>query len=63
MYLGMVFILCAATVRLENMLTVLFIPIFIWYMNVFQIRPEEEMMEQKFGGEFLGYKESVRRWI
>lgn len=63
MYLGMVLILCAAVVRLENMLTVLFIPGFIWYMNEFQIKPEEEVMEQKFGEEFLDYKKKVRRWL
>ncbi len=63
MYLGMVLILCAAVVRLENMLTVLFIPIFIWYMNELQIKPEEEVMEQKFGDEFLEYKKKVRRWL
>ena len=63
MYLGMVLILCAAVVRLENMLTILFIPIFIWYMNELQIKPEEEVMEQKFGDEFLEYKKKVRRWL
>ncbi|WP_421773170.1 methyltransferase family protein [Gracilimonas sp.] len=63
MYLGMVLILCAAVVRLENMLTVLFIPGFIWYMNEFQIKPEEEVMEQKFEGEFPEYKKKVRRWL
>lgn len=63
MYLGMALILCAAVVRLENMLTMLFIPIFIWYMNEFQIKPEEQVMEQKFGEEFLGYKKKVRRWV
>ncbi|MBO6584971.1 MAG: isoprenylcysteine carboxylmethyltransferase family protein [Gracilimonas sp.] len=63
MYLGMVLILCAAVFKLGNLLTVLFIPCFIWYMNEFQIKSEEEVMEQKFGDEFLDYKKKVRRWV
>jgi protein-S-isoprenylcysteine O-methyltransferase Ste14 len=32
-------------------------------MNEFQIKPEEDVMEQKFGVEFSEYKKQVRRWI
>lgn len=63
MYLGMVLILLAGTVKLGNVVTFMIVPFFIWYMNVFQIHPEEEMMEQKFGEEFISYKKEVRRWI
>lgn len=63
MYLGMVFIMLAGVVKFGNTLSIMIIPLFIWYMNAFQIQPEEEVMEQKFGEEFLDYKKKVRRWI
>ncbi|MEQ8524135.1 isoprenylcysteine carboxylmethyltransferase family protein [Gracilimonas sp.] len=63
MYLGMVFILLAGVMKFGNGLTMLIPALFIWYMNIFQVQPEEEMMEQKFGKEFVEYKEEVRRWI
>lgn len=63
MYLGMAFILLAGVVKLGNGVAILMIPLFIWYMNVFQVQPEEEMMQQKFGEEYLEYKDSVRRWM
>jgi hypothetical protein len=47
----------------QNLFTALIIPCFIWYMNEFQIKPEEEVMEQKFWDEFLDYKKKVRRWV
>lgn len=63
MYLGMVFILLAGVVKFGNGLAILVVPLFIFYINVFQIQPEEEMLQQKFGEEFLEYRQSVRRWI
>ena len=63
MYLGMVFILLAGVIKFGNGITILIPVLFIWYMNIFQIQPEEEMMEKKFGEEFLDYKKNVRRWI
>jgi protein-S-isoprenylcysteine O-methyltransferase Ste14 len=39
------------------------LPVFIWYMNSFQIKPEEEMMTQLFGDEYKEYQQKVRRWM
>lgn len=62
MYLGLVIVLIGVAFKWGSLLGFLIIPIFIGYMNRFQIQPEEEMMEEKFGEEFTFYKEEVRRW-
>jgi protein-S-isoprenylcysteine O-methyltransferase Ste14 len=48
---------------LSNVLSFLPILLFVLYMNVFQIRPEERALEALFGPQFAAYKEKVRRWI
>lgn len=63
MYLGLLFILGGYAFYLSNLLTFLLLPIFMGYMNRYQIIPEEEIMEQKFGDEYLRYKSEVRRWL
>ncbi|MEX0721592.1 MAG: isoprenylcysteine carboxylmethyltransferase family protein [Balneolaceae bacterium] len=63
MYLGLALILCSWILHTGNIYSLLFLPLFIWYMNAFQIIPEEKAMLEKFGGEFQKYKNGVRRWI
>jgi protein-S-isoprenylcysteine O-methyltransferase Ste14 len=36
---------------------------FVTYMNRYQIRPEERVLEQRFGPPYVAYKARVRRWI
>ena len=36
---------------------------FVTYMNRFQIRPEERVLEARFGPPYLAYKKRVRRWL
>ncbi len=63
MYLALVLALLSMVFYWGNVYLLFPIPLFIWYMNRFQIQPEEEMMTQKFGEEFMEYKKEVRRWI
>lgn len=63
MYLGMLIFLIFYGLFLGDGLVFLMLPIFIWYMNSFQIKPEEEMMIQLFGEEYVEYKMKVRRWV
>jgi protein-S-isoprenylcysteine O-methyltransferase Ste14 len=63
MYVGLLFILAGWGFYLENLLTLLVLPLFVEYMNRFQIIPEEKAMEEKFGDEYLRYKNEVRRWL
>jgi protein-S-isoprenylcysteine O-methyltransferase Ste14 len=63
MYLGFLLILGAWGVYLGNLAGLVMLPLFIAYMNRFQIRPEERYMHEKFGDEYQLYSKSVRRWI
>lgn len=63
MYLGLLLLLLAWSIYLANVLTVLFLPGFVWYMNRYQIEPEERALTSLFGPEFTAYAARVRRWI
>ncbi len=63
MYLGLVLILSAASIYFAARFGFFIIAAFILYMNAFQIKPEEEVLEKQFGEEYLSYKARVRRWI
>lgn len=63
MYLALFFLLIAYASILQNVLNLVLFPLFIWYMNRYQIIPEEEVMEEKFGDQYREYKSRVRRWL
>ena len=63
MYLGLLLILAAWGLFLANALVFLLLPVFIGYMNRFQIRPEERALTALFGQAFVAYTARVRRWI
>ncbi|MDD5579412.1 MAG: isoprenylcysteine carboxylmethyltransferase family protein [Methylobacter sp.] len=62
-YLGFLLILLGWAVFLSNLLSYIFIPVFIIYMNRFQIAPEEKALEALFQDVFRSYKAKVRRWL
>jgi len=63
MYLGMLLILLSGVFYFGNWATIIALPLYVWYMNRFQIIPEEEVMQQKFRGAYMEYKSQVRRWV
>jgi protein-S-isoprenylcysteine O-methyltransferase Ste14 len=63
MYLGFLFLLLGWGACLSNLLALLVIPAFIFYMDRYQIRPEEQALEELFGLEYQAYRERVRRWL
>lgn len=63
MYLGMVSLTLAATIYLSSVLSLGLVAIFAWFLQRFQIKPEERALAELFGEEYLGYKNKVRRWI
>jgi len=63
MYLGFAFMLAAWAVYLGSAWALLGVPVFVLYMNRFQIRPEERALVKVFGEEFTQYQARVRRWI
>lgn len=63
MYLGFLLVLAGWTIFLSNALAFLVLPVFVVYMNRFQIEPEERALAFLFGREFDAYKSRVRRWL
>ncbi len=63
MYLGLLLTLLAWAVFLSNPLALLFVPLFVLYMNRYQIGPEERVLSSLFGAEYAAYGKKVRRWL
>ena len=63
MYLGLLLVLLGISIILNLIGGFFLIPLFILYLNLFQIIPEENAMVDLFKDEFLEYKKNVRRWI
>lgn len=63
MYLGLLLWLAAWSCFLSHLLAMVLLVPFVLYMNRFQIRPEERMMEGLFGAQFEIYRRNVRRWL
>ena len=63
MYLGLLLILLGWGTYLASPVAFLFLPLFMLYINRFQIAPEEHALSSMFGAEFSAYKARVRRWL
>lgn len=63
MYLGLALFLLGFGVLLNNLFAMLLVPVFMIYMTVFQIRPEENALLKLFGEEFEQYRNQTRRWL
>ena len=63
MYVGLLFALVGWAVWLSHLIAFALLPLFVLYINRFQIGPEERALAAKFGEEFRQYRSSVRRWL
>jgi protein-S-isoprenylcysteine O-methyltransferase Ste14 len=63
MYLGDVVILAAWALWLANAAPFVFLPLFVAYINRFQIAAEERALQSRFGPTYVDYCQRVRRWI
>jgi protein-S-isoprenylcysteine O-methyltransferase Ste14 len=63
MYLGFVLILVGIALLLGSIMPYIVIPVFMILIEKSFIRVEEEGLEQKFGLQWLAYRQRVRRWV
>ena len=63
MYLALLMLLLALGLWLGNAFNTLTAAGFVYYMNAFQIKPEEQHLQKIFGGEYKQYCTLVRRWF
>jgi protein-S-isoprenylcysteine O-methyltransferase Ste14 len=63
MYLGFLLVLVGWAAFLSNLAALALLPAFVVYMNRFQIRPEERVLDALFPNEYAAYRAKVRLWI
>ena len=64
MYLGLFIIFISFSFNFSSLFgLVIYGPLFIFYITIFQIIPEEEAMMELFGESYKEYCSKVRRWI
>ncbi len=63
MYLGMLLCLAGWGLGLGDWLGLVPLPLFVLYITLFQIIPEERILKGLFGEEYLEYMRRVRRWL
>jgi protein-S-isoprenylcysteine O-methyltransferase Ste14 len=63
MYLAMLLVLVGWACIVANVAALAVLPLFVAYLNRFQIGPEERALQARFGREFEQYKRTVRRWL
>ncbi len=63
MYLGMLFVLIGWSFWRGNLLASLPLIGFVTYITIFQIKPEEAALRERFGDSFANYRKTVRRWL
>jgi protein-S-isoprenylcysteine O-methyltransferase Ste14 len=63
MYLSLLLYLLAWGAYLSNWLALLLVPVFVFYINELQIKPEERALSTLFGAEYRSYAARVRRWL
>jgi len=63
MYLGGLIMLFGWAIFLSNALALLFLPLYVLYINRFQIAPEERALTSLFGERYVAYQMRARRWL
>jgi protein-S-isoprenylcysteine O-methyltransferase Ste14 len=62
-YVADALVLVAVALLVANALALLVLPLFVAYLDRFQIRPEERALRERFGAQFEAYCREVRRWL
>lgn len=63
MYLSLLLYLCGWALYLASWPALLLLPAFVFYMDRFQILPEERALSGRFGPEFAAYQAEVPKWL
>jgi protein-S-isoprenylcysteine O-methyltransferase Ste14 len=63
MYLGLLAVLAGWAWFQANAAGLVLLPLFVVYLNLFQIAAEERALSARFGTAFHAYKRSTRRWL
>jgi len=62
-YLGDLLVLAAIAVWFGNVINIALLACFAWYINRYQIVPEERALARLFGERYVAYCSRVGRWL
>lgn len=63
MYLSLFLMLIGWALYLGSLSSALMLALWMPTLNRWQIKPEEQALEQIFGEQYIAYKQQVRRWL
>ena len=63
MYLGLAFVYLGIAIAGQSVLALILLPVVLAIIRRWAIKPEEAFLEQRFGANYISYKEKVRRWL
>jgi protein-S-isoprenylcysteine O-methyltransferase Ste14 len=63
MYLGLAFVYLGIAIAGQSVWALILLPVVMLIVQRGAIEPEEAFLEMRFGADYVGYKEKVRRWI
>lgn len=63
MYLGLLLTLLGWAAFIASPPALVFLFLYVVYINRFQIEPEERTLSSLFGADYAAYKTRVRRWV
>jgi protein-S-isoprenylcysteine O-methyltransferase Ste14 len=63
MYLAMTLVYTGTTLLFELTWALFLLPLVLLALTALVVRKEERYLEEKFGEDYVAYKERVRRWL
>ena len=63
MYLGLGLAYLGMTIAGQSVWALILLPVVLTVIRRRAIEPEEAFLERRFGGNYISYKEKVRRWL
>jgi protein-S-isoprenylcysteine O-methyltransferase Ste14 len=63
MYLGLAFVYLGIAIAGQIIWALILLPVVLTIIQRRAIEPEEAFLERRFGADYVGYKEKVKRWI
>jgi hypothetical protein len=63
MYFGLALVYLGITIAGQSVWALILLPVVLAIIQRRAIEPEEPFLEKRFGSNYIGYKEKVRRWL
>jgi protein-S-isoprenylcysteine O-methyltransferase Ste14 len=63
MYLALALVYLGIAIAGQSVWALILLPVVLTVIHRRAIEPEEAFLERRFGANYIGYKERVRRWL